>query len=137
MSPRQVLAAYGSLCLALLAIGLGFALRGLWPVLVFALIDIVALVLALLHYARHATDHEHIALGEQSLLIERIEAGTVHQVRLDPCWTRMRLPLSPRLRIELEACGVSVEVGVFVSEEARQVLARELRGALRTRSYLS
>lgn len=137
MSPGQVMGAYGVLCLVLLLIGLGFALQGLWPVFVFALIDILALLLALLHYARHATDHEHIALGEHGLLIERIEAGAVHQVRLDPCWTRIHARTAPRMRIELEARGVKVEVGVFVSEEARQDLVCELRGALKARSLLS
>ena len=136
MSPRQVAKAYGMLCAVVLVIGCAFALQGVWFVFLFALVEIGAVVLALLHYARHATDREHIALSDNCLLIERIEAGRVQAIRLDPCWTRIMVPCRRRSLIGLESRGVTVEVGCFVSEEARLKVAQELRRELRTTSFL-
>jgi uncharacterized membrane protein len=138
LSPRQVGLAYGLLCLGALAIGLVFALRGIWFVFAFALLEIAAIALALLHYARHATDYEHITLSDNCLLIERIQAGERQQVRLDPCWTRIAVPQRyTHTLIALESRGVKVEVGAFVSERIRQQVAQELRGALRGSSFLA
>lgn len=137
MSPRQVAHAYGLLCALVLAVGLGFALQGIWFVFAFALIDIGAVMLALLHYARHATDQEHIALTDGCLLIERIEAGQLQQIKLDPCWTRIAVPSRRRTLIQLESRGVKVEVGGFISEEERKKVAQELKRELRTSSYLA
>ena len=137
LSPYQVARAYGALCAAVLAIGAAFALQGVWFVFAFALVETGAVLLALLHYARHATDREHIALSDSCLLIERIEGGRVHAVRLDPCWTRVIVPGRRRSLIRLEARGVKVEVGSFVCEEARLKVAQELRRELRATSLLS
>lgn len=136
MSPRQVGIAYGVLCLFTFAIAAAFALHGYWLVLAFALIEACGIALALLHYTRHATDHEHIALSDGCLLVERIQAGQLHQVRLDPYWTRIALPSHQQTLIRLESRGVKVEIGGFVSEETRQQVAEELRNELRSSSFL-
>ena len=137
LSPRQVALAYGLLCLFAFAIAAAFAVHGIWFVFAFALLEMAAVGLALLHYARHATDHEHIVLSEGCLLVERVLAGELSQVRLDPCWTRIALPGRQRTLIQLESRGVKVEVGGFVSEEIRQEVAQELRRELRASSYLA
>ena len=137
LSPRQVAVAYGLLCLCAFAIAGVFALHGFWFVLAFALLEMAAVAGALLHYARHATDHEHIALSEGCLLIERVLAGELSQVRLDPCWTRIALPGHQHALIRLESRGVKVEIGGFVSEEVRQEIGEELRRELRSSSYLA
>lgn len=136
MSPRQVAAAYGLLCAAVLAIGLAFAWRGIWFVFAFGLLEIIGLGVALLYYARHATDQERIALSDGCLRVERIEAGRVRQIVLDPCWTRIAVPTRRRTLIALESRGVKVEIGAFVSEEIRRNVAKELRQQLRGSSYL-
>lgn len=137
LSPRQVAVAYGLLCLFAFAIAAVFAVHGVWFVFAFTLLEMAAVGAALLHYARHATDHEHIALSEGCLLVERVQAGQLSQVRLDPCWTKIALPGRKRTLIQLESRGVKVEVGGFVSEEIRQEVAQELRRELRGSSYLA
>ena len=136
LSPRQAAKAYGALCGALLLIGLVFTLRGAWWVLAFALVEIGATVLAVLHYARHACDRERISLTTECLLVERIEAGAVREIRLDPCWTKIVAPDRRRSLIELESRGVKVAVGIYISEQARRQVAQELRRALQTSSFL-
>lgn len=136
LSPGQVGQAYGMLCAFVLAIGLAFAVRGIWFVIAFAVVEILVLACALLHYARHATDHEHIALTDGCLLIERTEAGALQQIRLDPYWTRIAIPSRKRSLITLESRGIKVEVGAFVCLKEREKVAQELRRALRGSSAM-
>jgi uncharacterized membrane protein len=138
LSPRQLALAYAVLCAGALGIALVFMLQGVWFVFAFALLELAGIACALLHYARHALDHEHIALTERCLLVERVRAGHSEQVRLDPAWTRISMPDRRRKPlIELESCGVKVEVGRFVTEATRQQVAMELKRELRAASPLA
>jgi len=138
LSPRQTVLADGALCVGLFAISLPFAIGGAWHVLFFATIEIAGLALAFFHYARHATDHEHITLTEGCLLVERVEAGQVHQTRLDPCRTHIESPVRFQDLINLEARGTQIMVGRFITAARRRQVAQELRQELkRERDRLS
>jgi len=138
MSPRQVALAYAVLCAGSLAVSLAvFLLHGIWVVFAFSLLELSLAGLAMLVYARHALDHETIALSDACLLVDCVEADRHEQARLDPLWTRVsvgderRRPL-----IRLESRGVKVEVGRFVTEARRRQVERELRQALRSVSAM-
>ena len=137
MSPRQVAIAYGGLCLFTFSIASAFAVHGMWMVLAYAALESGALAIALLYYARHALDHEHIALSEGCLLVERVQGGVCEQVRLDPYWTRISLPTRRQRLIQIESRGVRLEVGSYVSDDMRRKVADELRAQLRASSYES
>ena len=132
LTPRQSGAVYALLCTASFGIALVFLLQGIWIVLAFALLEMLAVGLALLHYARHALDVERIALLDSCLVVERIDAGRREEIRLDPLRLRVHAP-APRLRklIRLESRDVSVEIGSYVSEPIRLQVAEELHRALR------
>ena len=136
LSPRQAGLAYGALCLFTLLIGMGFALIGMWMMLVFAAINICAVVLALLQYARHACDSEEIVLEPGCLRIDRCEAGRLRSVLLDPGWTRVAEARRRPSLIHLESRGVQVDIGGFVSDAIRQRVALELRRALRRHALI-
>ena len=137
LTPRQSLAVYALLCAASFAIAFVFLLQGMWMVLAFALVEMTAVGLALLHYARHALDVETIVLTDATLIIERCDAGRREEIRLDPTWLRV-LPPEPRTRklIHLESHGAQVAVGAYVSEAMRLQVAQELKQALRGGSAL-
>ncbi|OGB23189.1 MAG: hypothetical protein A3I66_09340 [Burkholderiales bacterium RIFCSPLOWO2_02_FULL_57_36] len=131
LSPRQLAFAYALLCLASFSVALAFALHGAWVVLAFSILEMAAVALAFLHYARHATDLEHIALTDGCLLVERVEAGRIRQsARLDPHWIRIALPKRTQDLINLEAGGVRIEVGRYVTVAKRREVAQELRREL-------
>ena len=132
LTPRQAGRAYAVLCLGSLAVAVGFLMHGIWLVLAFSLVELALVGVALLVYARHAADHERIALSESGLLVTCVRADRRELVRLDPLWTRV-LPPDARRRalICLESRGVRVEIGRFVDEARRRQVARELRLALR------
>jgi uncharacterized membrane protein len=130
LSPRQLAFAYAVLCVMSFSIAMMFTLQGAWYVLVFSVLEMSAVALAFLYYARHAADREHIALVDGYLLVERIEAGQIKQTRLDPHWTRIALPTRAQDLINLEAKGVKIEVGRFVTVAKRRQVAQELRQQL-------
>lgn len=138
LTPRQSLALYALLCAASFGIALVFLLQGVWMVFAFALVEMMAVGLAFLHYARHALDVETIALTDRYLLIERIDAGRREEIRLDPTWLRV-LPPEPRGRklIHLESHGARIAIGAYVSEAIRSQVARELGQSLRARGLRS
>jgi uncharacterized membrane protein len=130
LTPAQTAAAYAVLCLLSFSVAAVFLLQGYWLVLVFTVTELALVAVALLHYARHAADYEHIVLTKGCLLVERVSAGKVVQTQFDPHWTRVAVPERGARLIALESKGKKVEVGCFVLDAQRRQLARELRGAL-------
>lgn len=136
MSPRQLGLAYLAVCTTSLLVAIFFAASGAWYILGFALIELFAVGIAFLLYARHATDREHIALEEDCLLVEVIQVEHVRQFRLDPRWTRVEPPVSGSGGlVRLEANGTRVEIGRFLTEWKRREFARELKGVLALQRY--
>ncbi|RZA31023.1 MAG: DUF2244 domain-containing protein [Lysobacteraceae bacterium] len=137
MTPRQALLVYALLCTATLGIALAFTWRGAWMVLAFALVETGAVGAALLHYCRHALDHERIVLAGGCLLVERADGARRSEVRLDPGHARVSLPdAGMRTLVVIEARGARVEIGRFLTPSARADLVRALRSALRGTSLL-
>lgn len=137
LTPCQTMMAFAVLCALPFGTGLVIMLlHGTWIVLGFATVEMTAVAIAFLHYAQHATDREYIALDDGCLLIEQFSAGAVRQIRLDPCWIRVTSPRHGHDMIALEARGVRVEVGRFVTEQKRRQIAQELRQGLRSRSLV-
>lgn len=131
LTPRQTVVAYGALCALSLSVAMIFLLHGVWPVLVFTSIELAAVTVAFILYARHASDYEHIVLTAGCLLVERVSAGRTSQTMLEPYFTRVAKPDSPRSLVLLEAKGTTLEVGAYALDAQRRRLADELQEALR------
>lgn len=127
LSPRQLLTAYAVLCCASFTVAIVWTWHGAWYVLAYSVLEMTAVALAFVHYARHATDHEHIVLDDGCLLVERIEGGTRREVRLDPRRTRIVPPRQYRDLIGLQTHDTSIDVGRFATHATRRQVAHELR----------
>ena len=130
ITPRQLLFAYGALCGVSFTIASFFTWRGAWYVLAFAVLEMTAVGLAFMLFARHASDREHIALDRDCLLIEVVEADRLRQFKLDPRATRIEIPVVHYRLIAVEQHGTRIEIGRFLTAFKRQQFARELRSAL-------
>ncbi|KKO65171.1 hypothetical protein VM94_01224 [Janthinobacterium sp. KBS0711] len=129
LTARQLLRAYGLLCLFSLVIAAAFALRGLWYIPVFSFLELGLVAAALLHYLRHARDYEHIALRDGELVIEQVSAGHCRRHHFSPWRTRIAVPQGPRQLIHInDMCNAArhVSVGVFATPERRRQVAQEL-----------
>ena len=133
LTARQLLRAYGLLCLFSLTIAAAFALRGLWTIPAFSFAELGLVAIALLHYLRHARDYEHIALRDGELIIEQVSAGRCLRHHFAPWRTRIAVPQGPRQLIhisDMRDAARHVAVGVFVTPERRLQVAQELLALL-------
>ena len=131
VSPAQLGWLYASLCVVSLTIGTFFWFQGALLILPFAWIELAAVGLAFLAYARHAADGEHISLQGRSLVVELENAGRLERAEFHRDWVRVEPSADDRSLIELSGQGRRVNVGRFLRPELRPVLAQEIRRALR------
>ncbi len=131
VTPAQLGWLYASLCLVSLGIGAFFWLRGAPLVMPFAGLELVAVGIAFVAYARHATDGERISLEGARLVVELESAGRLERSEFDREWVRVEPQAGDGSLIELSGQGRSVHVGRYVRPELRPALAREIRMALR------
>jgi uncharacterized membrane protein len=122
------------------ATGLGIAglmaLRGLWPVLPFAGLELGALGLALYVSVRRNGYREVIRMSEDAVHVEfgMLGRGASATVSLSRGWTRAVLePGSHRnapSRLLLHSAGQQVEIGRCLTDEEREQLHRRLQELL-------
>ena len=113
-----------------------FAYSGAWWVLVFACVEVGALVAAFVVYARHAGDYERIVVTADALVIEFNSGTRVERQQAHPAFARVEYPF-PAGRagggdslIGLALAGKAVQVGRFVPRLKRAGLAQEIRARL-------
>ncbi len=131
ITPRQLVALYGSLCFISVAIGTGFWLQGVPLVAPFAVLELLVVGIAFLMYARHATDGERVRLAQGQLVVEVEQAGRVMRTVFQREWVRVQPPADGEDLIALSGHGQTVLLGRHVRPELRDALAKELASALR------
>jgi uncharacterized membrane protein len=131
ITPAQLLAAYGGLCVLSLGVAGFFWLQGARLVMPFAWCELLAVAAAMLAFARHAGDRERIALGDGRLLVETSDGGRVERIEFAQDAVRVETGRDERSLIELTGRGERIAVGRHVRPELRPWLAAELRDALR------
>ena len=134
LSPRQVGWFYLSIVILSFAIASFFAWQGAWLVLPFSGLEVAILGWALLYYARHASDYEHVGLEDGALVIEQVSVNQQVRHVLNPQWVRVEpgMPQSEPLRelIALHSGGRVVRIGRFLDPAGRRRLANELSRCL-------
>lgn len=131
VKPAQLGWLYLSLCLVTMGIAAFFWFQGALLVLPFASLELAAVGVAFLVYARHAADREHILLTGRRLVVELENAGRLERAEFHRDWVRVEPATDDRSLIEVSGQGRRVIVGRYVRPELRPVLAREIRRALR------
>lgn len=136
LRPGQLFGVYLSLCAVSLAIALGFTWQGASPVLAFAGIELLLVGVALLVYARHATDCEHLALAGESLTVTHQRGSRTEQASFRAAHVRVEPVAGDGSLLQLSADGRRSLVGRYLRPELRPPLARELRAVLRQRQEI-
>jgi uncharacterized membrane protein len=134
-SPRQLAMVFASLVAVSFAFGVAFAAQGLWLVLPFVGLEVLAVAVAFVCYGKHAADFERIELSGARLVVHRHDAGRESEVAFDRPWVRVEVTeqgvdLGRRVRVELVSAQRRVEVGRYLVDSRRAELGRELRAAL-------
>jgi len=130
-TPRQVLWLYVGLCGVSLGLAGLFWQLGATLVLPFALVEVIALGVALGVYARHAADAERIYLSDQRLRVEQEVAGRCITVEFAPSWVQVAADAREGQLVVLSGQGRRVKVGAHLRPGLRATLCGELQLALR------
>jgi uncharacterized membrane protein len=131
ITPAQLGLVYLSLCALSMLIAAFFYWQGAPFVAAFAGIELLALGLALLVFARHVGDHEILTL-QGSLLAVRRQLGTRQQdFELPLAWLSVEPAAGQGSLVQLRGRGQQLHVGRFLRPHQRAALALELRLAQR------
>ncbi|NDA52412.1 MAG: DUF2244 domain-containing protein [Betaproteobacteria bacterium] len=129
LSPKQLALWFAAISSVSIAVGCFFALAGAWMVLPFAFLEVTALAIAFVVYARHAADFERIVFQSEGLLVERCMGNFVERTEVPLNWLRIEYQGQRRELVKLVSAGKFCEVGRFVPEHQRNQLAKQLRRA--------
>ncbi|MCO5397119.1 DUF2244 domain-containing protein [Ralstonia soli] len=130
LSPRQVGWFYLSIVILSFVIASFFAWQGAWMVLPFSGLEVAILGWALLYYARHASDYEHVWLDEDALVVEQAFASRRVRQVFNARWVRVELEDPLREQVALCSSGRVVRVGRFLDPAGRRRFADELSRCL-------
>lgn len=130
LTPRCLCLCYGVLCAASLAVAGGFWAAGAWLVLPFACLELLAVGVAMLVYARHALDHERLHLLDGCLVVEHVHGNRVERVSMALPWIRVETGQGGDTLVRLRGGGQNISVGRYIRPGLRWQLAQELRMAL-------
>lgn len=134
ISWRELLAFYLLTCVLALMIGLLFAMGGMWLVLPFSGLEMLALGTALYLTSRKVHRREVITLDPERVLIEKGISRVEHRWEFETAGTRLldEKPAAvgaPR-RLVLGAHGDYVEVGDFLDNSEKDELAFRLKDCI-------
>jgi uncharacterized membrane protein len=131
LKPLGAVLFFGSICLFSLAFSIFFVLQGLWPVVPFLALEMLALGLALRASMRRAKYTQTVLITDSRIsLVTRSRRGAQKQ-EFARHWAKVRLRSPQRRhgtsRLTIESHGRAYEVGSFLTEEDRCRLAERLR----------
>lgn len=135
MSPRALVAVVICFAVLSLTIALSFFSMGLWLVLPFAGLEILAVGVVIGLSIRAGNNYESIVVDETQVSVTIYQGGHKKEYRFQRYWARVRLaPQTSRLRTRrlwLGSHGKFVELGRDMTELAREQLAVQLKKAIR------
>ncbi len=130
LGPQALLAIFGSMVLVSLVVAGAWAAHGAWIVLPFAVVECLALAVAFLVYARHATDADEVEFFADRIRVVAHRGSRQRELLVPREWVRIGQPESDQGLIEIRSGAQRAWVGRFVEPSARRQLAKEMRQQL-------
>lgn len=121
---------FASLCAVTFGLAGFLALRGFWPVLPFAGLEMAVLAWALRASLRSRAHGQSVVVSESQITVESHLASRHATVVFARHWAQVKLraarsPLHPS-SLTIESHGRRCEIGSYLTEEERRSLARRL-----------
>jgi uncharacterized membrane protein len=128
---RQTLCVYGMVAATCLGVGVTFGLIGFWPVLPFAGLEVGLLGWALYSSAQRAGECEVVIVRDDRVEIQKGRRRPERCWTLDTYWTEVALERTGHRwypgRLLLRSHGIAIELGRFLRDDERAILARQLK----------
>lgn len=122
--------------IAILSLGIAgiFAYFGMWLILPFAGLEILALTIGLYVCCLHCHDREVITIDEENLLIETGRAKSKQQWKFARAWLQLELKKAPYhghpSQLVVRSSGDEIEIGKCLTNKERKSLASSLATVL-------
>ena len=113
-TPKKLILFYISLVFFSLVIAISFLALGVWPILVFTLIEIVAVTIGFLIYSRHALDYEKLVIDGKRLIIEKNSGGKLEQCEFNTDWVQLEIDQKTKRLIRFSQADQSLFIGHYV-----------------------
>jgi len=130
LGPKSAALFFASICLLSFSIAGFLALRGMWPILPFAGLEMLLLGWALHLSLRRRHYSETILITSERIRVETRDRAGLQQFEFTRHWARVTLRAADtRLhpsRLTIESHGRSCEIGGFLNEQERRALAGRL-----------
>jgi uncharacterized membrane protein len=134
ISWRELLLFYLLTCVVALAVGLFFTLQGLWLVLPFSGLEMLALGFGLYMTSRQVYRREIITLDQDRIRIEKGVRRVDQSWEFKTPWTRIiderQDDRIARRTLAISMNGESVEVGSFLANSEKDELAFKLKDCI-------
>lgn len=130
LTPRQRVWAFIAIAAFPLVVSTGFMVAGAWMVLPFAGFELLVLGLAFYVVHCHSGDYENITITGGNLAVEWREYKKTSRMVFQCYWARVILrdvPGGSEQRLWLRSHGEEVEFGRYMNNDARLVLAGQLK----------
>lgn len=125
-SPKQVGLFYLSIVSFSLLVAGYFLLIGVWMIIIFTTIEILALTIALYVYSRHALDYEKITIVGKQLLVERSWGGKVELTEFNTVWTKLIHKKDGGRDLVLVSSAKELPIGYFVLANQQEQFEKDL-----------
>ena len=129
-SPKQVGIFYLSIVSFSLLVALYFLLIGVWMIIIFTCIELIALTVALYVYSKHALDYEKITIVGNRLLVERSWGGKVRIEEFNTVWTKLIHKNDGRRDLVLATSTKEVPIGYFIVANQQEQFEKDLSSYL-------
>jgi uncharacterized membrane protein len=130
LSVRGALWFFAATCAVSFAIGGFMALKGFWPILPFAGLEMTLLAWALRASLARRLYRQTISVSEGEVLVESLVGSRCVRVVFPRHWAQVKLCCSAShlypSRLVIESHGRQYEIGDFLTEEERRGLAARL-----------
>ncbi len=101
-------------------------LIGVWMIIIFTTIEILALTIALYVYSRHALDYEKITIVGKQLLVERSWGGKVEVNEFNTVWTKLIHKKDGGRDLVLVSSAKELPIGYFVLANQQEQFEKDL-----------
>jgi uncharacterized membrane protein len=129
-SPKQVGLFYISIVCFSMLVASFFLFMGVWMIIIFTTIEILALTIALYVYSRHALDYEKITIQDKQLFFERSWGGKIQQHEFNTIWTKLIRSGRTGRDLALKTSTDEVPIGFFVRVNEQEHFEKELESYL-------
>jgi uncharacterized membrane protein len=130
LTPKQLLKFYIILASLSIVVATGFLLAGVWVILIFTTLELMAVTIGFLIYCRHALDSETVEIDGKQLIVKKFIGYKESIYEFNTQWVTIELPLEDSKTFFIRQSSRRVELGQFIRYEQQIALIAQVRASL-------